>query len=189
MALRRITAPTTLAVTLADVVAQVKLNVGDDDALITSMLWSAMFLAEKETGRALMTQTWELTLDAFPDAIELTRVPVQSIASFTYVDKNGATQNLTGSTYVLDTADGYGTAYLVPAYATSWPTTRDQINAVKLQYVAGYADAASVPEPIKQWMRAMVAAMYKDREAYSDAKSYKLEYLDGLLDEFRIYKL
>ena len=131
--------------------------------LITAYTVAATEAAEQMTCRALMPQTWELTLDAFPDALELTRVPVASVTSLKYYDSTGVQQTLLNTLYTLDSADDAGFAYVVPIYDGSWPSTRVQINAVALRYVAGYADAASVPESIKAWIKLMIGAMYESR--------------------------
>lgn len=193
MALKLITAATTYPVTLADAKLHCKVDDVADDALITAMITSATELAEQELGRALMAQTWEVTLDSFPDAFELTRVPVQSVTSVKYYDTTGTLQTLSGSLYSVDTADGDGFAYVTPAYNTSWPETRDQINAVSVRYVSGYTDAAAVPEPIKAWIKLMVAAMYENREAEAQAVrsngTLKMQFVDRLLDRYRVAAL
>lgn len=192
MALKLITAPTTYPVTLAEAKLHCRVDVADDDALITALITAATEMAEQKTGLAIMTQTWELTLDAFPDALELTRVPVQSITSVKYYDTAGAQQTLSPAAYALDNADAFGFSYVVPAYNGTWPDTRDQINAVSVQYVAGYANAAAVPESIKQWIKLMLSTMYDNREteAYSSravSTTVQMTFVDRLLDRYKVY--
>lgn len=189
MALKLITAATVLAVDLASAKAHLRVDVADDDTLITALIGAATQAAEQITGRALMAQTWELTLDAFPSALELTRVPVQSITSLTYVNSAGTATVLSNTLYALDNADDFGWAYVVPVYAGAWPVTRDEINAVKLRYVAGYPDAASVPESIKAWIKLQVGAMYENRESEVIEKgaAITLGFADRLLDRYRVW--
>ena len=140
MALKLVTAPTTYPVTLAEAKLHCRVDGTDDDALITALITSATEMCEQQTGRALMTQTWLLTLDEFPTEIELTRVPVQSISSVTYTDTAGATQTLsTGSNWRLLDLGDFSMARIVPVYGYTWPATRAQNNVVSVQYVAGYA--------------------------------------------------
>jgi uncharacterized phiE125 gp8 family phage protein len=191
MALKLITAATTYPITLADAKLHCRVDTNADDALINALITAATELAEQKTGRALMTQTWELTLDAFPEAFELTRVPVQSITSLKYYDTAGVQQTLSNALYSLDSADEFGYAYVVPVYNGAWPTSRDQINAVALRFVAGYTDAAAVPEGIKQWIRLMVSTMYENREteAYSSravSTTVQMRFVDGLLDRYTV---
>ena len=192
MALKLITAPSTYPVTLAEAKLHCRVDIADDDTLITALITAATEMAEQKTGRAIMTQTLELTLDAFPEAFELTRVPVQSITSVKYYDTTGAQQTLSNTLYALDAADDFGFAHISPVYAGVWPDTRDQINAVAVRYVAGYADAASVPQSIKNWILLMVSTMYENREteAYSSravSTTVQMQFVDRLLDRYVVF--
>lgn len=189
MALKLITAAAALAVSLAEAKAHLRVDTSDDDTLITAMITAATESAEQITGRAIMPQTWELTLDAFPDAFELTRVPVASITSVVYADTNGDDQTLSALLYSLDNNDDFGPTYVVPAYDTEWPDTRDQINAVKVRYVAGYTDATLVPEPIKAWIKLQIGAMYenREREVTGSLVAVKLGFADALLDRYKVW--
>lgn len=194
MALKLITPPSTYPVTLAEAKLHCRVDIADDDALITAFITAATETAEQKTGRAIMAQTWELTLDAFPDALELTRVPVQSITSVKYYDTAGVQQTMSNTLYALDATDDFGFAHISPVYAGAWPETRDQTNAVAVRYVAGYADAASVPEGIKQWIKLMVSTMYENREteAYSSravSTTVQMSFVDRLLDRYLVTSL
>jgi uncharacterized phiE125 gp8 family phage protein len=187
MTLRRITAPIAQPVTLAE--AKSHLRAGDDeDALITALIVTATEAAEQATGRALMTQTWEAGFDAFGDALILTRSPVVSITSVTYIDSVGATQTLSASSYRL-IADDFGTARVILAYGAEWPALRGDEDGVKVRYVAGYASAGLVPEPIKSWIYLQIGAMYENREAETigAGSAISLGFADRLLDRYRVY--
>ena len=191
MALKLIT-PGAAIFMAADVKPHLRVDIADDDALINSMLLSATEMAEQATGRALMSQTWELTLDAFPTAFKLSRVPVRSITSIKYIDLSGTLQTLDPSQYTLDNASDFSAHYVVPAYGTNWPATQTQINAVTCRYVCGYADAASVPGPIKDWMKCMVGAMYENRAAETMQEKgvvLSLGFVDRLLDRYKMWEL
>ena len=189
MALKLITAATTYPVTLEEAKLHCRIESADEDTLISALIASATETAEQITGRALMAQTWELTLDAFPDAFELTRVPVQSIASVKYYDESGVQQTLGGGLYALDNADDNGFAYVVPVYSGTWPATRDQINAVAVRYVAGYANAAAVPESVKAWIKLMAGSMFENRESVASGSFTSLAFCDSLLDRHKVYAL
>lgn len=194
MALKLITPASTYPITLADAKLHCRVDASDDDTLITALIVSATELAEQQTGRALMQQTWELTQASFTDTILLTRVPVQSVTSVKYYDTDGAQQTLTNTAYAVRTGDGDGFAAVEPVYGTSWPECRQQSESVAVRYVAGYADAAAVPEGIKQWIRLMVSTMYENREteAYSSravSTTVQMRFVDGLLDRYRVWKL
>ena len=186
MALKLITAAITYPVTLAEAKLHCRIDSIDDDALVTALITAATDMAEQKIGRAIMQQTWELTLDDFPDAFELTRTPVQSIASIKYYDINGVQQTLGNTLYMFDGADDFGFAYVVPVYNGTWPNTRSQINAVAVRYVAGYASAAVVPQSIKQWVLLMIGAMYESREMEGAQQTHSLGFADRLLDRYGV---
>jgi uncharacterized phiE125 gp8 family phage protein len=190
MSLKLITPPSTLPVSLVEAKAHLRVDTSDDDTLITAMLGAAIQMAEQATGRALMTQTWCLSLDAFPlAAIELSMVPVASVTSLVYSDTLGADQTLLPSNYVLNNSDDYGIAVVVPAFAKTWPDSRIQANAVRLTFVAGYANAGAVPESIKSWIKLQVSAMYENRSAEATLKTHALGFADRLLDRYKVWSV
>ncbi len=186
MQLKQITAAQDAPVTLAEARAHLRVDSTAEDTLITSMITSATEVAEQLTGRAIMPQTWELTLDSFDDGIVLTRPPVRSITSITYVDTAGATQTLSASLYRLR-ADDFGAATVTPVYGQSWPETLDDTDTVTVRFVCGYASEDSVPQPIKSWILLQVGSMFENRESESASGTSKLIFADGLLDRYKVF--
>ena len=187
MALKLITAATGLAISAAEAKVHLKVDTADEDALIEVYIKAATESAEQITGRAIMPQTWELTEEAFPAVIQLTRIPVASVASLKYFDTDGVQQTLNNTLYQLDNFDDFSSAKVVPAYGSAWPSTRLVPNAVSLRYVAGYATAADVPSSIKDWIYLQVGAMYANRELEGGVQTYALGYADRLLDRWKVY--
>lgn len=188
MTLKLITPAATLPVTVAEAKAHSRIDISDDDALLGAMLSAATDMAEQYTGRSLITQTWDMTLDAFPTEFELTRAPVASITAITYTDTAGTTQTLASTDYVL-VLDDFRLAKVVPAYGVTWPTARSNVT---VRYVAGYTNAAAVPEAIKAWIKLMVSTMYENREteAYSSravSTTVQMRFVDGLLDKYKVF--
>ena len=167
MALKLITAATVLPVSVADAKLSCRFDSSALDTDIEDMIKDAQRLTEHETGVSLTQSTWEVTLDSFPEAIELTRLPVASITSIKYKDLDGVEQTLSSGAYALDAQDTYGFAYVVPLYGTTWPDTRDEINAVKVQFVAGVATAAEVPSHLRRKVKIYVAQMIEDQTQLS----------------------
>lgn len=168
MSLKLITAAPELAVSVAEVKLACRFDPSDLDSDILAMITDATRLVEHETGQCVMAQTWELTLAAFPAAFRPTRLPVASVTSLKYTDGSGLLQTLAPSAYTLDNTDAFGPAQVLPAYGTSWPVSRAQINAVALRYVTGYATAAEVPSQIKRQIKIFVAMMIDDPLSLSD---------------------
>lgn len=188
MSLRLITAPSVEPVSLVEAKAHLRVTGSDEDALITALIVAAREAVEHELGRALVTQTWEKTLDMFPEAIELTNSPVQSIASVKYLDWDGIEQTLSSSSYILDNASDSRPAWLTPAYGYDWPGTFRTINAVKVRYFAGWPTVLAVPQAIKQWMLLNIGHWFENREASGD-KREPMPFISGLLDRYRIWTL
>lgn len=161
------TAPTTEPITLAQAKDYAKVETADDDKIISQLIGSARQYAENFTRKALMTQTITMVIDyCFPEEIELPINPVQSVtaASFTYVDSDGDTTQVSTSVYSVDTTSDPARIYL--AYNQTWPTVRMQRNTISIGYQAGYASAALVPDPIKTAIKMLVVHMYENRQPH-----------------------
>ena len=195
MTLRLITAPAAEPITLAEAKLHLRVSGNSEDTLITTLIGAARRMCEARTDRALITQTWEATLDAWPDdagAVELARPPVQSVTQVQYVP-SGATAltTLAGSAYTLDAISDSRAGWLLPV--TSWPTTADLANAVRVQFVAGYGAAGTaVPEDLRAWLLLAIGTLYANRESIdSTGRTTELpgRFWDSLLDPYRNYTL
>lgn len=159
---RLVTAPAVEPVTLAEAKAHLRLETTADDAYVATLVTAARQHVEEHCWRGLVTQTWELILDAFPgaDSVELPRGVLAGISSVTYIDADGASQALAVTEYDADTRSVPGKLRL--AYGKSWPSARSQWNAVVVEYIVGTA-AADVPVPLKQAILLLVSQMYEHR--------------------------
>ncbi len=140
---------------------------GLEDDLIDALVKAARKRLEMDTGRALITQTWELYLDKFPDddgEIWLPKPPLQSITSIKYYDTDGVEQTWSSDDYRVDIKSEPGR--ITPAYNESYPTTRTMINAVTIKFVCGYGSAGSdVDDDLIQAIKLLVGHWYEFREA------------------------
>jgi len=207
MTLRLITAATALAVDIDEAKAHLRVTESAEDDLIESMLWAAQDMAEQATGRALMTQTWELSESEFPSinvwqiqniaptklvlGFELTKPVVQSVTSITYTDSEGVVQTLAADQYTLMN-DDFGCSRIVPAYGVTWPENRGDSGSIRVTFVAGYANAAAVPQAIKAWIKLQVSSLYENRESESYSSravstTVKMSFVDRLLDRYRVW--
>lgn len=168
MALSLATAPSVEPMLKAEAKAYLRVDSAntDEDTLVDSLIIAARQQAETYTGRALITQTWDLVLDRFPSGdrpIDVPLPPLQSVTSITYLDTNGTSQTLSSANYIVDTKNEPGRIAL--AVGESWPDTQaDRINAVTVRFVAGYGAAAAVPEGIKTAMKLLIAHWFENRE-------------------------
>ncbi|HKJ75239.1 MAG TPA: head-tail connector protein [Alphaproteobacteria bacterium] len=173
--LSRVTAPEIQPVTSAEAKTHLEVDDSDWDTLISNAIKAAtqhLDGASGWLGRAIVQQTWDLKLDAFPARITIPLPPLRSITSITYTDPDGDEQTLASSKYQVVGQGGAQQGSIVPAYNESWPETRSIPEAVTVRFVAGYEPTsdsppdyrANVPQPIKQAILLMVADMYAHRE-------------------------
>ncbi|MFT0167488.1 head-tail connector protein [Paraburkholderia mimosarum] len=176
-----------------------RVDIPDDDTLITALIVAARQFAESLTGRSFVTQTWQLTLDCFPICLQLERGVVQTINSITYRDMSGAMQTVLFNPAINGiqrSTDGNIVADLTalparitPAFGRIWPIPMPEIGAVTVNYTAGYGDDTAVPQGIKQWMLLRIGSMYAFREEVVAERSIKVDpmpFFDLLLDPFRV---
>lgn len=178
-----VTPPASEPVTTAEAKLWLRVEHSADDDLIAELVTAARQKVEQQTGLAMITQTWRMSLDEFPCwEIELPRSPLQSVSSVTYVDHDGVTQTVSASDYAVDASIRPGT--VEPAYGEAWPSARCQPNSVQVTFVAGYGSASAVPAPIKAAIKLTVASLYENRgEASADlppaAAALVAPFLDG----------
>ena len=199
-----ITPPAAEPVTLADAKLHLRVDVTDDDTLISSLITAARMQAETITQRQFVTATWQLVLDAFPGpnlmgtpygvpfsvprhAILLNKSPVQSVASIQYLDTGGVLQTMDPATYVVDTSTE--PARITPVFGRIWPISLPQIGAIQITFVAGYGAASAVPAGIASWMKIRIGSLYQHREEVAILQKGKMEllpFVEGLLDPYRV---
>jgi uncharacterized phiE125 gp8 family phage protein len=191
MGLRKLVEATVEPVTLSEAKAHLRAIGTSDDTYITALITAARQICEDKVQRTLLQTDWELTLDAFPCAIPLRMPRVMSVLEVAYLDEAGASQVLAPSDYLVDDKSEPG--WIVPAYGLAWPATRDQPNAVTVEYRCGYGASASlVPAPIKSWILLMIGALYENRETVTVAPgvvAVELGFADRLLDTYRVWAL
>ena len=136
----------------------------DEDDLIDSLIVAARQWAENFTRRAFITQSWTLTLDAFPSEIILPRPLAITVTTLKYFDTNGVQQTWNAANYTVDITNTPGR--VVRAFNVSWPDVRNIPNTIEAIYTAGYgAAAANVPDSIKLAIKLLVAHWYEHRES------------------------
>lgn len=161
--------PATEAVTLEDAKQHLRVPGNHEDANIERIyIPAARRRIEAEIGRSLIRTTHRLSLEDFPAGscpILLPRSPVISVASIAYVDSAGDSQVLSSEDYVVDTDSEPGR--ILPAWGTSWPTTRGRTAAstVAVTFDAGYGDhPSSVPAGLREAILLLVGHYYYHRE-------------------------
>lgn len=185
MSWKLVSAPTGLALALAEAQLAARVDVDESgtsplDADIRAAIDTYVVEAETETKRAVIEQTWRLTLDGFPPAIELFKPPLLAVDFIKFYDLDGVQRTLAREDYLVD--DEREPGYIVPADGRAWPPTRSRINAVQVQIRCGYgADYTAVPASIRNFIRARIAEQYNTGKHAAD-KNVK-----GLLSREVVY--
>ena len=185
------TAPATDPVTLAEVKAHIRVDHTDEDARIGDFIRAATQRFDGRDGSlgcCLITQTWELVLDAFPRReIGLDLWPIQSVLSVSYDDPEGVAQTVAPANYVVDKASRPG--WIVPVKGFSWPATLDAINVVRIRFRAGFGDnPGDVPEPIRTAIKMRVGHLYEHRESVIIGSGFVTDMPDGAEDFVRNFR-
>lgn len=162
-------------VTIAEARAHSHVDHTCDDALIGAQLTAAREYVEALIKGPLMQRTFRLRLDRFPASGEilLPGWPVSEISGIQYVDHAGATQVLSSAVYDLD-ADS-SVARVVLKRGQAWPGVYVQAAtwAAQVQYVAGYATAADVPQSLKQAILLVFGHWYDNARETATAENLR----------------
>ena len=181
--------PTNAAVSDADQKLHAKIDLTDDDALVTDINLAAIEYVEDRLQRGFITQTWELSLDGFPRSgcpIELCRVPAIAITSINYIDTNGDSQTLATTEYTLD--DKAEPAAIWEAALKTWPATQNVVNSVTILYTVGYGDDdTDISEKYRTLIKQVFTHWYRHREGVKDKKWEKLPlHMDALFEKYEL---
>lgn len=189
--LTEVTAPVVEPVTLAEAKLHSRVDTTADDDYITALIVAARRSIEDMTNLALVEQTWDWVLDAFPrgEALPapqgtwefysaytegmfyLPKNPLISVTSIKYIDTSSVEQTWGAGNYTVDTASRVARIY--PVYNGEYPTdVRDYPKAVTVRFVTGYQHSGAspedftdkVPQQLKQAILLLTGHFYKHRE-------------------------
>jgi uncharacterized phiE125 gp8 family phage protein len=170
------TGPTLEPFTLAEAKAQIRSVQNQEDGLVASYIKAARTAAEEYMGRALLTQSWTLSISEFVPVIPLPMAaPLASVTSVKYYDTSGVQQTLATSTYTVDTRSRPGRIAL--AADQTWPSVQSGrlVDRIQIEYVAGYTSSALIPESIRQGMRIYIGYLDADRDGMQAGAKQALE--------------
>lgn len=192
--LNLVTAPSVEPVTLDEVKNVLRIDGSEDDDFLTSLIVAARIEAESYTKRAFITQTWDMLIDNFPydtTTIELPKAPLQSVVSLTTFNDSDTGNVFASSNFYVGTYSGEfapcGTLTL--RNDSVWPDAFRVKDAIQIQFIAGYGDAAGdVPSAIKMAIQEEVIYLYENRGC-CDANGLNSLTARTLLNPFRILKI
>lgn len=167
-----------LPVTLEEGKEQCRVDIDVDDALITNYLHAATKRCQLAARRTFITTTYDGYLDRWPSfGVDFPLPPLQSVTGFYYTDEDGVETEWASSNYIVDTTSTPGRLrYKRTAVLPS--VVLQEINAVRIRFVAGYGDDPSdVPEIYSQAVRMLLGHYYENREALLVAQGLSLSEL------------
>ena len=181
-----LTAPTTEPVTLAEAKLAARIDSDAFDAMVPGLITAARQMAEQETGRLFITQTWRTELVDWPAAAYVLPVHQATAATITYW--NGAAwASLAGAAFVFgDLANGTA---LAPATGSSWPTLGDKPvgSRVRIDLTAGDEDATAVSGCVKLYIKALVSVWINNPDAAQRGAMQTNPLFERLLDRERLW--
>ncbi len=177
------TPPAIEPLTLGEVKTFLRVDQTSDDTLISSLIMAARMFCEVNTGRSLITRSYSLFLDRWPEvrhprlfrpeqrrlpltlepsAINLPAPPLLSVTQINiYAADNSAAVFDSGS-YFVDTAGVPGRVVLISG--TVPPLPGRVANGIEIQFTAGYGAAEDdVPVLLRQGMLQVIAHLYEHR--------------------------
>lgn len=165
---------------LEEVKKQRRFSSNSLDTLFDLWIGAARQHLEEQTGRQLITATWETRLDAFPGhgVIELPHPPLQDVISVVYDDADGVEQTLDATNYHVITPSG---AYarrgrIVLLAGLTWPAVVDRSGLIRIRYHAGYGDKpGSVSELTRYALLMLVGHFHKFGEEVNEARANVLQ--------------
>ena len=171
-----------------------------DQTMIEAMIVAAREYVEHESGLALAPQTMELGARSFAglcqwsgdNGILLRVAPVLGIASVIYTASDGTATTMDPADYTLD--DFAQVPAIYPAYGSAgWPSARDEPNAVRIRFYAGYSGAAGsptvavIPQSLRFAILLMLGHLYENREQTAAVNMAEIPLgITSLIQRYRI---
>lgn len=181
------TAPTVEVMSLAE--AKLHLGIGADetqwDTYLPGLIVAARRFTERRTNLGMVEQVVTMYIDQFPSVINLPISPGLSVTSVKYRDTAGVLQTLDAAKYQVDVASK--PPRISEAYAESWPTTREMMNAVEVIYKAGFGTtAASVPGDLVAAVKLLLSHWFENREAVGTVGGAVAVSYEALVRSYRV---
>ena len=153
-------------VSLAQAKAHLRVDSADEDALIGALIDAAAMAIETETGIICKARNVTVRHQGFADRLPLYYLPINSIASVSYIDTDGATQTLANDQWRLRFFAG--NPVINPAVNFTWPATDTCDGAVSITMNAGHASTPAIDARVKQAALLLIGHWFANREAVGD---------------------
>jgi len=210
------TAPTVEPVTAAELQTFLKETAtGLPDAEAEAFISQARQWIEDLTGISMITQSWTMTIDQWPQAqngmwwsgvrqgsitelydpanlnsVFIPRYPLSSVTTVTTYSEDGTgTAVVVADTFDIDTQQRPGRITL--KRGTTWPVALKANNAIAIEYVSGYGtNSTAVPFPLVRGVLQLAAALYASRgDGCGCGDVYKTSGAEGLVSIYSVARI
>lgn len=164
MALILTGAPAAEPVTLAEAKAHLRVDHEHEDILIASLILTSRLHVEAALDLALITQSWRMTIDAWPETrrIELPLAPLQAVTAIRVRPADGAPYLLPASSYLVDVTSRPARIVWNGAIL---PRPGVVVGGIEIEVTAGFgASTDAVPAPLRHAILMLVAHWYEHRD-------------------------
>jgi uncharacterized phiE125 gp8 family phage protein len=149
-------------VTAAEAKTHLRIDHTSDDTYIGRLISAAGEIVEAMCDASFRLRTWTLKLERFPPGrqpIELPKSLAVSVVSSEIIYYDSTDTQATFEDVILEDQ------FIVPPAGEYWPSVGTSLPMpVFVSWTAGYANAAAVPELIKQATLLVIGSMYEHRE-------------------------
>lgn len=160
------TPPAGEPLSLPDVKAALRIETDTEDAGLLRMIAVARSFIERRLDRAILAQTWTLTLDALPSGpVCLRPGKVAGLIGGTVRYGTGEARPLADGEVRLIRSVPARAAFDLPATEGGAPVT-----GLTLRFEAGWADPAAIPAEIIHAVTLLVAHYYEERQLFASGR-------------------
>lgn len=183
--------PAVEPVSLAEAKAHLRVEHDADDDTITALIVGARIHIETQTRRALITQTWRITRDAWPASgrLRLVPVPLRELVAARIYQADGTAQEIDPDMFAVDAAS----APAVLAFGKgALPRPGRVVGGIEIDIETGYGDAPDdVPQPLRQAILVLLAHWYENRGLIAVGHEVALlpESVGALIRPYRVVSL
>lgn len=194
-----VTGPETEPVTIDQLRAHLRLAEDSPDLAEVESTWlpAARETIEKANDLRFISQTVRLTVDRFPlpscvpletypvvpaaSWFEIPLRPVTAVNSIKYLDLEGVERTLSTSAYTVDVTRK--TARVVLNQGYSWPSAKAAPGAIRVEFVAGWADVDALPATLRAAILWQTRSMFDgETELTADVERLVALHWNGGLD-------
>ncbi len=165
-----LTAPAVEPLSLDEARGFLRVEHHDDDEVIAALVAGSRIYVEAQTKRALITQSWRIAADCWPEdgRLQVLPAPLQALTAARVYDCNGVAHAIDTQAFVPDIG-----ASLLAFAPWALPAPGRIAAGIELDVTVGYGDSAlEVPEPLRQAIRLLLAHWYDNRGLVTTGANY-----------------